>query len=586
MRISLPSLVFLLVAIAVPGFAQSGGDSVSSRAVVEGLVTKDQGSEPVKKALIELIAENQTTGGDYTAVTGQDGTFRIEDIVPGRYRLMVERTGFLEVEKHVPRSDGRIIALTAGQDLKDVVIRLQATAAVDGRVTDEDGDPLADAQVAVLRQTFVGGHIRWQQAGAEHANDLGEYRVAGLAPGRYYISVTPPPDFRSLIETASNAAAPGSEGAQAGGQTDGQACPPGTNCPTVKPAITSYITTYYPGVKDRAQAAPVRLQSGEDFPADFSLTPSPSVAIRGSVGDIPAGGSATVMLRARDFNSPVNVSEVRKDGSFEIRDVSPGTYTLVAIVISAAQAGLTARQTVEVAATDVTGLHLVPQPGGEIRGSLRLENKGWGTKSDYSQFFLALHSADGDDDMANALSAGDIFSNLAQVGADGGFKWTNVPLGRYFIVLTGDGNASPDWFLKSALAGGRNVSDAGLTITGGTVVLDLVASANGGVVDGVVTNHKGEPVSNATVVLVPEERFRSRTDRYRKTVADQSGRFVLHGIPPGSYTLLAWEDVDGDEYYNPEFLKSFEGQGISLRLAEGEHKGLQLEAVPAAEDQQ
>jgi hypothetical protein len=88
------------------------------------------------------------------------------------------------------------------------------------------------------------------------------------------------------------------------------------------------------------------------------------------------------------------------------------------------------------------------------------------------------------------------------------------------------------------------------------------------------------------MVAVPEARLRGRLDRYRKTVSDQSGRFTLHGIPPGSYTLFAWENVDGEAYYNPEFVKSYEEQGIALRVAEGEHKGQQLTVIPAAEDQQ
>src|SRR5271155_5037067 len=141
-------------------------------ATVQGRVAKDPGGEPVKKALIELIAENQNEGGDYTAVTGGDGGFRVEGVVPGRYHLFVERTGYLEVEKHHARSEGRVLTLTAGQDVTDLLVRLQAAAVVEGRVTDEDGDPLPDAQVAVLRQTFVAGRSHWEQVGAERTNDL------------------------------------------------------------------------------------------------------------------------------------------------------------------------------------------------------------------------------------------------------------------------------------------------------------------------------------------------------------------------------------------------------------------------------
>jgi hypothetical protein len=56
-------------------------------------------------------------------------------------------------------------------------------------------------------------------------------------------------------------------------------------------------------------------------------------------------------------------------------------------------------------------------------------------------------------------------------------------------------------------------------------------------------------------------------------------------LPPGDYTLFAWESVDGDVYYNPEFLKSYEGQGKALSLTEGERKSLQIKAIPAGEDQ-
>src|SRR6202050_1157232 len=107
MRILLLALAVVLLGASAPlAHAQSSGagaTQASASAVGEGLVTKEPGWEPVKKALIELIAENQSIGGDYPAVSSADGAFRIEGIVPGRYRLIAERTGFVEMEKHQPR---------------------------------------------------------------------------------------------------------------------------------------------------------------------------------------------------------------------------------------------------------------------------------------------------------------------------------------------------------------------------------------------------------------------------------------------------------------------------------------------------
>jgi Carboxypeptidase regulatory-like domain len=553
----------LLVALLGASVVAQVAAKPAGRAVIEGMVTKEPGGEPLKKAVIELIAENQAEGGDYTAVSGADGGFKIEGIVPGRYHLFAERTGLLEVDKHRSRSDGRILTLAAGQELKDLRIRLQAAAVVRGRVTDEDGDPLPNAQVAVLRQTFVSGRSRWEQAGAERTNDLGEYRVAGLAAGNYYVSVSPAPDFKSLIEAAGVAAAEPRVGNDK--------------------AATSYQTTYYPSTADRNQAAPVQLHAGDDFPVNFSLTPSPSLSIRGSLVNLPPRSSAVIMLQSRDFNLVLSGAEMHPDGSFVIRDVAPGAYTILATVENAA-VPMMARQALQVVANSVEDLRLAPQPGGWIHGRLRLESKSAG-RFDASQIFLQLRSADGDDEALGAVSVGDGFSHMARVGTDGSFEWKSVPPGNYYVQLAGDGGANGDLFLKSALAGSRDVGDAGISVNGGAVVIDLVASVNGGGVDGVVVDTKGEPVANAVVVAVPEMRLRARVERYRRTISDQNGRFTLHGVEPGDYTLFSWESVDGEAYYNPEFLKTYEGQGVALRVGEGDRKTVRVGVIADTEDQ-
>ena len=533
--------------------------------MIEGIVTKEPGSEPVKKALIELIAENQGEGGDYTAVSGPDGGFQIVGILPGRYHLFAERTGLLEVDKHRARADGRVLTLSTGQELKDLQIRLQASAVVRGRVTDEDGDPLANAQVSVLRQTFVSGRSRLEQAGAERTNDLGEYRVAGLPSGNYYVSVSPPPDFKSLIEAAGVTTNAESRAAD-------------------KPAATSYETAYYPGTADRSQAAPVELHAGDEFPANFSLTPSPSLSIRGSVVNLPPRSSAAIMLQSRDFSLVLNGAEMHQDGSFVIRDVAPGAYTILATVENS-PVPMMARQALQIVSNSVEDLRLAPQPGGWIHGRLRLESKN-GARFDPTQIFLQLRSADGDDEPLSGFSMGDGFSHLAHVAADGSFEWKSVPPGNYYVQLTGDGGTNGDLFLKSAAAGSRDVGEAGISVSGGAVTIDVVASANGGIADGVVVDSKGEPVANAVVVAVPETRLRGHVEHYRKTVSDQSGRFILHGVPPGEYTVLAWESVDGDAYYNPDFLKKYEGQGSTVRVSEGDRKSLGVEVIPDGEQQQ
>ena len=534
-------------------------DAPKLRATIEGIVTRDPDSQPVKKALIELIAENQSEAGNYTTLTGPDGTFHIDNVVPGRYHLFAERTGFLDNDKQHGRADGRILSLAAGQELKDLHLRLQAAAVIRGRVTDEDGDPLSNVEVTALRQTYLAGHKHWEQAGAERTNDLGEYRIANLPAGNIYISVNPPPDFKSLIENTGSAAA--------------------TRNPTSDPpASQTYQTTYYPGTPDRSQAAPIPLHAGDEFPANFTLTPSPSLSIRGSVLNVPPHASASIMLQSRDFSLILNGTEIHKDGSFVIHDVSPGSYTILAS-IEGTPVPMTARQQLQVGSTNVEGLRLSPQVGTTIQGRVRLEPANRTSRFNPDRIFLALLSAEGEEDEV-AFAARETFSNLAHVAPDGSFQWTDVPPGTYHIQVVGDSTANDGWYVKSVGAGGTDISDSGLTVSGGTIAMDLVVSANGGIVEGVVVDQKGEPLANAIVVAVPESRLRSHIDRYRKSVADQSGRFSLRGVRPGDYTLFAWETVDGEAYYNPDFLKAFEEHGISLHLDEGSRKSLQLQSVP------
>jgi len=552
---------WLIVLLGMAAFAQnSAGANPARRALIEGIVVRDPGGEPVKKALLELIAENQAEGGDYTAVTGPDGTFRIEGIVPGRYHLFAERTGLLENQP--ARSQGSILMLAAGQELKDLRIRLQAAAIVRGRVTDEDGDPLPNAQVSVLHQTYASGRSRWEQMGSERTNDLGEYRLAGLPAGNYNVSVNPPPDFKSLIEAA------------------GRSEPPGTSA---KPAL-SYQTTYYPGTVDRSQAVPIQLHAGDDFPVNFSLTPNPSLSIRGAVVNLPPRSSAVIMLQSRDFNIVLNGAEMHRDGSFVIRDVAPGAYTIMATVENTT-VPMMARQSLQVVSNNVEGLRLAPLPGASIRGRLRLEGKGIPEKFDPSQIFVSLKPVDGDDDAIGAFAMGDGFTYLTHVAADGSVEWKNVPPGNYYVRLTGNNEMDSDWFLKAVLVGSHDAEDGSINVNGGAILLDLVASANGGVVEGMVADAKGEPVANAVVVAAPEAGLRSRLDRFHKAVTDQRGHFSLRGVPPGDYSLFAWESVEGDAYYDPDFLKTFEAQSTSLHVDEGDRKSLQLKAIPAKEEQ-
>ena len=77
------TLTICLCCLLAAAAAQDSKPS-SKNGGVSGIVVKDPGSEPLKKVLVQLIAEDQKQGGDYSATTDADGHFQIENILPGR----------------------------------------------------------------------------------------------------------------------------------------------------------------------------------------------------------------------------------------------------------------------------------------------------------------------------------------------------------------------------------------------------------------------------------------------------------------------------------------------------------------------
>jgi len=85
------------------------------------------------------------------------------NIVPGRYRLFVERTGYQAIDKQHRRSEGRDAHIELWPGVEGSRHSSPIRAVVEGRVTDEDGDPMPEAQVAVLPPDF---RFRTQSLGA------------------------------------------------------------------------------------------------------------------------------------------------------------------------------------------------------------------------------------------------------------------------------------------------------------------------------------------------------------------------------------------------------------------------------------
>ena len=544
--------IFLNFVLALSLLAQSGTTANSedkNSAAIGGIVVKDPGDQPLKKATVQVVSDEEG-GSSYTGVSDSEGHFGISSLEPGRYRILVERSGFIEVDETGHRLPGIALSLQAGQRVKDLQLRMLPAAVVTGHVVDEDGDPMANVEVSVLHYGYSSGRRELEQERSERTNDVGEFRIGGLLSGRYFISASPAPDFSS--------APPAKESTEN----------------VAKPDM-GYVTTYYPGTGDRSQAMPLDLHPGDEVPIDFTLVPTHTFRVRGSaagargVGD----GRAVVMLHPKEFNEIFSAAEVDKDGNFEIRGVAPGSYTIT-VMRSTGETAQVSHQDLEVVASDVNGLRLVPVQSSQIHGQLQIEGA---RRLDLSQLVVLLRPKNGND------SGVVIGSEQGRLKADGSFELKDVSPGTYTVTIAGGSSSLRDCFLKKVVAGGHDVTATGLVVPDGAAFsMNVIVSPSGPSILGTVLNDKNQPVGNATVVAVPDPTHQSQLDRYQQAMTDQHGHFTLHGLNPGSYTVFAWEHVEEGAYYDPDFLKEYEHGGEAVNLAEGTRQTVLLKALPAS----
>ena len=525
------------------------------RCVIEGKVFSAATGEPVKKAnLILRRADVSPNSGymptSYSSATDAGGSFAMKDIDPGKYRLSVTRTGFVQGEYGArgPQRPGTTLTLAPGQHLQEVTFRLTPHAVIMGRVVDEDGEPVTNVQVQALRYRFFQGRKQLQPFGGGSTNDLGEYRMFGLAPGRYFLSAM----YR-----------------------DNMMFEPTVDRSAHQQADEDYVATYYPGTTDPAAASAQDVTAGAQIRGiDFTLRKARTVRIRGRVV-IPSGfgrSRAVISLTPRErigFYTMNRPAPADANGVFEIRGIVPGSYTLVAS-INGGDRSISMRQPVDVGSGSIDNLVVAIQPAMELSGQIRVQGE---TAVNLSDVRLNLRTRDPSGVMFGPTPNG-------RVKEDGSFTVSNVSPDHFNVGIYG---IPEGFYVKSIRSGDDDVLVHGLDLNRGAAGrIDIVLSPNAGIVEGAVQNEKQQPAAGATVVMIPQEKERLDQMSFYKTVTtDQYGRFTIKSIDPGEYKVFAWEDVESGAYMDPDFVKPLENQGSSVTIRENSRESLQLKLIPA-----
>jgi hypothetical protein len=587
MRVS-AALVALLGTVVYAAAPRPSQVAPAGTAVLTGVVVTDTSSpQAVRRATVRLAG----AAGTSARLVGTDdaGRFVFDALPAGSVTLSATKPGLVPAyhgSKHPGRGPGVPIAIAGGARV-EVTLKMLPGAALTGTITDALGAPTPGVSVAAvdLRPAAAAPLTR------AVTDDRGVYRIFGLAPGEYLVAATP-----QLVPTALGRGVPNTDivsvtdaevrWALSGG---GRAMPPPGRA-------VAYAPVFYPGTTDATAAERVTLSAGEERAGvSLAIRIVPVATISGAVVD--GGGqpiqSATVSLYLRSGDRPrpadVLVSSGAlvlprgsgSGGTFAVRGVAPGDYTMVARTGGgqrgarpaagdpAAPPPLWSVTDIAIDGNDRTDLVLRLLPGLRLSGSIVFD-RGAAAPGDLGNIDVTL--------AASGSSLGAPLSLRAIVERTGTFRFSGIPPGTYILKATPP--ASPGrapWVLKTAVLHDRDLADLPLEVrTSGDDVSGLVITFTDRAAEiaGRLVDAGGLPVTRYSIVVFAVDRAYWRPEARRVRIAQPAtdGSFAVAGLPPGEYAIAAAEDVAAADLADASFLSALLASAHTLTVAEGERK--------------
>ncbi|MFL6293896.1 MAG: carboxypeptidase regulatory-like domain-containing protein [Thermoanaerobaculia bacterium] len=145
-----------------------GGVEISGRVV-------DEGGTPVPSARVSLRA-GPTSWNLPSATSGADGSFTLDGVADGSYRLTAEKEGFAR------NRDGQELKV-AGSSLSGIELKLSAGGAIVGQLSGLEFAELSQVQISVLGASRQAGQVSPDGSYRIDHVEPGEHRVAASLPG-------------------------------------------------------------------------------------------------------------------------------------------------------------------------------------------------------------------------------------------------------------------------------------------------------------------------------------------------------------------------------------------------------------------
>ena len=522
--------------------------------VIQGQVLAEDGGHPLAKATLSLRSKAaRPHDPPRTVRTDSIGHYTFKDLDPGQYTLRATRHGYLprtygQKTAFSLRIDSVGTALTVGpgQVLENIDFRLIRGGVVEGRVVDQDKEPVERVAVRLRVLRSLGGEGRLLPLRHDETDDRGHFRIYGVPPGNYYLRVSPRPLFGDS-----------------------------------RSPRRSFAPTYYPGVLSVEEAATIKMTAGEEK-GGFNITviEGSSFSVSGRVltpDGKPAHAVWIVSMKQSGRIISTGMGQHTNtdlQGEFKVSSLLPGGYRVYARSGGGENEQM-ATADVEVVDQDLTGLTLRLAKGADITGRILVD----GGRGDLDWRRISLHMLPSKDNL-NRLSFG---GTRASIEKDLTFKIANHPEGPYHLmVMLPPGNH----YVSSIRVGGQDLTDRPIELKNNDRLdgMEIHISSQGARIRGHVQQVEEQEMAEGATVLVfaDDPRHRDFSSRFtRTTQTDQSGNYSLEGLVPGKYLLCALVDHQSGNEKDPDYLRSLEKDSEQIDLSAGQTAQESLVTVPA-----
>src|SRR6185503_14758868 len=504
----LTSTLLLLVLYSFGGSAQT--PSKAPTASISGRVTIDgTGAAGVTVAATTSGSplDNRTVA---KTTTDDDGKYQLSGLAVGQFTIMPLAKAFVVGTSGAYKQPGQSITVAEGETITKIDFALVRGGVITGRITDTDGRPVIGERVNVVAKdaSDAGRPMTMFDGPRNRTDDRGIYRVYGLSPGSYKVSI-------GQAAAAGNVAIMGMGGSQ-------------------------YTKTFYPGVAEEAKATILEINEGTEV-SNIDIVAGKSgrgFSISGRVVDADSGqplanvyvvhsslNEATQQLGGMNFSG----SQTDANGKFRLENVQPGHYAAYMLATGESSTSYSDHTPFDVSDADVSGVEIKVHHGATISGVAVIENN-------FDPAVTSLLQTVSLFAFSNTKGGAPSFSR-SQINGDGRFSFSGLAPGKVQINMVGFPAPHKGLTLVRTEVDGIEQREgfevnAGAKITGVRVVFAYGAGSIRGEV-------KAEGGGTLPAGLTLQVIIRSATGGARQFtgVVDARGHFVVENIPPGNYEM-------------------------------------------------